>query len=310
MKKTALILFILAVTIPAMGAVNITLTQVGDTNQVVISYSCDASEEVRAFALTIDVNNSAFIVDSPESAVDPNVADYYIYPGSISFTVEDGNTVIDEFGTPIAEQDANGGVLEMASLYSENDPDPNRHDPPADSNDLAYFYVDCNGGNVTVTLSENSKRGGVVLKDPNDAFTLNLPAPLEVVCEVDCLVVGEYCGGVFITQAMYDLWVTLNKPDCWCYPCHFRGDIDGNCIIGFADVIGTDGVGGVIFDGWLDSWNIQYHPCCDIDNNGIIGFADVIGADGVGGAILDGWLDGWNTDCPVGCTPGIGECTP
>lgn len=180
MKKTALILFVLAVTVPAMGAVNITLTQVGDTNQVVIGYNCDASEEVRAFALNIGVSDSAFVEGSAESTGDPNTADYYVWPGSITFTVIDGNTVIDSFGTPVAEQSVDGGVLEMASLYS--DKDPNHPVKPVDSGTLASFYVDCSGGNVTVTLSENGKRGNIVLKDPDEIPTVNLPAPLEVIC--------------------------------------------------------------------------------------------------------------------------------
>jgi len=297
MRNIALAIIVLAVTIPAMADVDITISS--DANKVTIGYDCNEGEVVRAFALNIDVNNGAFVVGSAASAVDPNVADYYIYPGSISFTIVDGNTVIDvpNFGTPVAEQDANGGVLEMASLYSTNDPDPNRHDPPGASGDLATFYVDTSDGNcVTVTLSEDSKRGGVVLEDPNEAFTLNLPDPLEI-CE-ECLVVGQVKGGVLITQAMYDLWKTLDSPECWCYDCHFRGDINNDGWIDFADIVGTDGIGGTIYDGWLDSWNIQYHPCSDINNDGWIDFGDIVGSDGIGGTVMDGWLDGWDTGCP------------
>ncbi len=290
MRNIALAIVVLAVTIPAMGDVTITIDNVG--NKVTVGYDCNDGEVVRAFALKIDVNNGAFVVGSAASAVDPNVADYYIYPGSISFTVVGPNTVIDQFGTPVAEQDANGGILEMASLYSENDPDPNRWDPPADSNVLATFYVDCNMGQGTITLSEDSKRGGVVLEDPNEAFTLNLPDPLGICTE--CLIVGQNIGCVDITQAMYDLWVTLGRPDCWCYPYHCMGDTNGDDKITAQDVIGTDGQGPPIYDGWLDSWNYAYHPCADINNDGKITAQDVIGSDGQGPPIYDGWLDGWN----------------
>jgi len=270
MRNIALAIIVLAVTIPAMGDVNITIE--ADQNEVTIGYDCNEGEVVRAFALNIDVNDGTFVVGSAASAVDPNVADYYIYPGSISFTIVDGNTVIDvpNFGTPVAEQDANGGVLEMASLYSTNDPDPNRHDPPASSGDLCTFYVDTSGGCVTVTLSEDSKRGGVVLEDPNEEFTLVLPDPLEV------------CG----------------DPACWSYPCFHRGDTNGDNIIDSTDVLGSDGPGGTVYDGWFDAWNIQYHPCSDINKDGIIDSSDVLGSDGPGGAILDGWFDGWNYGCP------------
>jgi len=185
MRNIAFAIIVLAVTAMALGDVTITIEQgtKDDSNDLTIGYVCDDEEEVRAFALNIDVNNSAYAVGSGRFAVDPNVADYYIAPGSITFTVVDGNTVIDQFGTPIAEEDANGGVLEVASLYSVNDPDPNRHDPPAASGDLATFGIDCTSNYaVGIDLSENGKRGGVVLKDPNEAFTLNLPATFVVDC--------------------------------------------------------------------------------------------------------------------------------
>jgi hypothetical protein len=266
MRNIALAIVVLAVTIPAMADVEIIISN--DANKVTIGYECTGGEKVRAFALNIDVNNSAFVVGSADFAGDPEHDDYYICPGSMTFTVEDSNTVIDSFGTPIAEQDANGGVLEIASLYALSDPCHTA--PPASANDLATFYVDCSGGDVTVTLSENGERGGVVLEDPNEEFTLVLPDPYSGICE----------------------------PPCWSYPCFSRGDTNGDNIIDSGDLLGTDGPGGAVLDGWYDAWNTQYHECADINKDGVIDSGDLLGSDGPGGAILDGWYDGWNNQCP------------
>jgi len=284
---------------------------VSDGNKVTVKYGCTASEEVRAFALQIAVTNGKFSVLSPQEIS----TDYYVYPGSIQFAVDsNGATYISDLGSPVAEQDPNGGVIEMASLYAASD--PNHPNPPptgAGPYALLSFGVDCDSGPQTVTLSLDTKRGGVVLKDPNITPTVNLPAPLVVPCTTECLVVGKNCGGVMITQAMYDRWVTLGRPNCWCYPCHYRGDINGDCLVNATDLMGTDGPGGAILDGWRDGWNFPYTAliaCADINNDGLINATDLMGTDGPGGAIINGWRDGWTFGCPGGCLPGVQSCLP
>jgi len=279
MRNIAFAIIVLAVTIPVMGDVNITMTR-DASNKVTIGYQCTSGELVRAFALKIDVNNGAFLVDSDEFAGDPNHDDYYVCPGSISFTVEDGNTVISDFGNPIADQDPCGGVLEIASLYA--DADPCHTSPPASANDLAVFYLDCNAVGFTVgtiTLSEDAQRGGVILEDPNEAFTLNLPSPMTI-CE-DCLVVGTYCGGVQITQTMYNNWISaganqVNKDPSWCHGGHFAGDADLNCVISATDLIGP---GLPNFKAaFLKSCGVAgYAPECDTNNDCSISSTDLIG---------------------------------
>jgi hypothetical protein len=168
-------------TVPAMADVDIIMTN--DANVVTIGYETDG-EEVRAFALEISVSpTGTYVVGSEE----PNAADYYVFPTNITFTVVDGNTVIDELGNPVAESDANGGVLETASLYAANDP-CGHTDPPPTSGTLVSFAVDCSQGdpNITVSLALNGQRGNVVLKDPDVTPTVNLPVPLVVSCENAC----------------------------------------------------------------------------------------------------------------------------
>lgn len=277
MKKVALALLVLAIAMPAMADVNITLTY--DANIVTIGYLCDGGEAVRGFALGVSVSGGAYVVGSAEPNEDPVTGDYWVYPTNMTFTVSDGNTVVDEHGSPIAEETVNGGVLEMASLYDEND--PCHPDAPASSGNLCTFVVDTNcvlGPNFTVGVTLNGQRGGIVLEDPDVIPTVNLPADIVVPCIPDkCLVVGQYCGGVLITQTMYDNWIAMGEPAAWCHPAHYAGDCDQNCSVNAIDVVGGTGQPNLkaAFGG---AWpNPPYDPACDTDNNLQINAIDVVG---------------------------------
>ena len=174
MKKLALAMLILALAMPAMANVEITLTSPPDSNIVTIGYNNTGGEMVRAFGLEITVSGGVYIVGSDV----PDANDYYVYPSNMTFTVVDGNTVIDQLGSPIAEADENGGVLEMASLYAANDPcHPTQ---PLPSGVLVSFAVDCG---ATVSLALNGKRGNVVLEDPDVIPAVDLPDDLVVGCD-------------------------------------------------------------------------------------------------------------------------------
>jgi hypothetical protein len=255
MKKVALALLVIAFAVPAMAAVNISAS-VGtgaDANKVTIGYTCTSSEEVRAFALTIAVSDGAFIVGSAEPVGDPNLIDYWVYPGSITFTVVDGNTVVDSFGTPVAEQTVDSGVLEMASLYAASD--PNHPDAPAASGNLCSFWVDCSkagvDNKVVVGLSLNSKRGGVVLKDPNVTPTTNLPVALDVPC--------------------------VKGPACWACPRQPYGDATGEGSTNTQDLL-------ALKKAWLTTsagsphgtGTGQYNCCADFTQDGAVNTQDLL----------------------------------
>jgi hypothetical protein len=178
MKKFIFSIIVISFSIPASAAVNIVMTTGSgyDYNQVAVSYVCTAGEEVRAFALQISVTDKGFVVGSAMALS----TEYYIYPSSISFTVaSDGNTYINNLGSPVAQQDPNGGVIEMASLYAAGD--VNHPSPPPSSGSLLRFGVDNPQGYCKrVTLSLNTQRGGIVLKDPNVIPTVTLPAQLSI----------------------------------------------------------------------------------------------------------------------------------
>jgi hypothetical protein len=253
MKKVALALLILALTVPAMAAVNITLTKgtLADANKVTIGYST-GGEEVRAFALNVAVSDKAYVVGSD----DPNLKDYYIFPGSISFYVSDGNTLILDYGNPIAEADVNGGVLETASLYAASDP-CGHTGPPASSGTLCSFRVKdvtgtCGPDNkIIVSLTLNTKRGGVVLKDPNVTPTVNLPAALEIVCP-------------------------LGGPPCWACPSQPFGDATGDGISDASDLL-------AVKKSWLKgigdphgTGTGKYNCCADFTQDNLVDASDLL----------------------------------
>jgi len=238
MKKFALALLVLALAVPAIANVNITMTAgTGvDCNLVTVAYATTAGEEVRAFAIRITVSNQKFLVGSPQSMS----TDYYIYPGSIQFAVAgSGETYISSLGTPVAVQDANGGVIEMASLYAAGD--PNHPNPPGASGNLLKFRVASNTSQ-TVTLALDTQRGGIVLKDPNVTPTVGLPSPLTV------------CGVVV--------------PACWSCPGQPLGDTNGDGNINATDYFNFKKAYGTSFATSPHGTGVgQYNCCCDFNKD-------------------------------------------
>jgi hypothetical protein len=182
-------------------------------------------------------------------------------------------------------------TVEMGSLHYP--PEVTSPNAPGISSDILEFKV---SGDCNVTISANTARGGVVLYSAVEAST-NLDTSCSVMGE-DCLVVGQVIGGVLITQDMFNLWVAKGKPCEWCYECHYRGDINGDCIIDSTDLLGT----GDGSDGWSYAWNTDWNAGSDTNNDGIIDSTDLLGSGS------DGWSVGWNTGCgtcdptpPTGC---------
>lgn len=231
MRKVSLILAVLLFAVPAWARVDITCEQT-DTNEVTVSYAVDYppgedANKIRALALDITLDNDANIID-----VNDNVnGDYTIFPGTM--VISDGE--IDDEGQAVADPndhpdtqsglDSNGITIEMGGLWSPpNDDGPNS---PPSAGVLLKFYVD---KSCCVTITQNDARGGVVLTDETAEIDYNAPGVGEVPCYpvtvvTDCLIGGNADNGV--PGSEYASWVTLGKPDCWCYCRQCRGDIDG-----------------------------------------------------------------------------------
>jgi hypothetical protein len=101
----------------------------------------------------------------------------------------------------------------MASLYEEGvDPDP------CDAGELVSFRVINLTVDANVDISVNVIRGGVVNEDASQESSPGLTGCQVIAPIVDCL---------NNSATEYGRWVTLGKPDCWCYRKQCRGDIDG-----------------------------------------------------------------------------------
>jgi len=276
---TALVALIAAA--PAWARVDISVAQVADTNEIIISF--DAGTEinlVRAFAFDIQLNNDANILE-----VTGLSADYYIYPGTIQIDAF-GNVI--DYGTVLAEYsdlpsgtlsglDSNGVTIEMASLYAPVGPDsPNA---PAKSGDLVSIKV---SKDTCLTIGASVPRAnssGVVMEDPNEIVEVNFPALFCVLVstQTDCEPWWRTLncfGGIRPWRAgERESWVQWNKPDCWCYHRQCYGDINGTSFFGKPVTISDLNIFKCAFNR-ADDYIRQYCPngiCADLNHAAFFG---------------------------------------
>jgi hypothetical protein len=163
MKKIIFILAVLVCIAPAMAVVEVSC-DASDTT-VTVSYDVTGGDTnlPRAFALDITVDSGATITSFTRLN-----DKFWVHPGSINIVDGDlqgeGNAVASQADYPA---DTLGGVgtagitVEMGSLYEAGDA-PNT---PTASEDLFSFVV---SGDCTVSIAENTARGGVVIENVAD----------------------------------------------------------------------------------------------------------------------------------------------
>jgi hypothetical protein len=296
MKKILLALLVLTIVAPAMAANDVVFsflkapnykvppmtqdTYFNDYNAVVLHYVVNNGKEVRAFALNVVVSDGAYIVGSAKRVS----TDYYVTPTNITFKVVGGNTLIDQYGSPVVSETANGFIVEMASLYDPCDPCSAHRSAPATSGDLIKFYVNntCAGNTdrkVTFTVTQNTTpRGGIVMLDGTTSSSVTFPSTTFYLPCLDCscMVVGQTCGGLPITQTRYNNWVAVGKPKCWCHPGHYAADSSVDCKIASSDMSGPNlpymvaAYNGVYGD-------TKYQPGCDVNNDKKVTSTDMQG---------------------------------
>ena len=154
MRTRISILFPLLLASATQATVTLTCQDLGG---YVAELSYDASEEaslVRAFALDVTVSNGII------SSIGNLSTDYWVYPGSIG--PGPGDTPVVPPGSPgaLGGLGTSGMTIQMASLYTENDPVHNT--PPPVSGVLFTFTI---SAECDVSVAENLMRGGVVLED-------------------------------------------------------------------------------------------------------------------------------------------------
>jgi hypothetical protein len=160
MKKGIIFLLTLfVVAAEAFGSVDIVCTATGP-NEVTVSFSTSGETElVRMISLDIQVNDpNVYIAD-----INCVSAGYYIHPGSISI---DSNGHVDDLGSCAGVLDGNSMTSEQGSLYV------GAANAPAEGDLFIVTLGGCTyepGGDVSVTVSENALRRGVVMEDPDVA---------------------------------------------------------------------------------------------------------------------------------------------
>ncbi|MHC4061277.1 MAG: hypothetical protein ACYSR6_06665, partial [Planctomycetota bacterium] len=179
MKKTLFVLLLLSAAAPAWARVDIWCEQVGDTNEIIVSF--DATSEanlVRAIAIDIQCDSDGKILE----ALCVN-SDFWVSPGKAAGNVDtvtetidydDPNTacVCPKPGPPPGTHpdtlpglvgDSNGVTIEMGTLYESG--------APARSGELVRLRID--GMLFDIIISENVIRGGVVMEDPDEVVDVN-----------------------------------------------------------------------------------------------------------------------------------------
>ena len=233
MKKIFVVLIIVAFAAPTWAAVTVNCAQGttgADCNKITVSYVYDQNE-VRAFALDFEAVGGTISGLGTFKTGESTSASrgYGIFPGKI---VISGSSVSD-YNTPVGDpcDDSLGTepglgygsmTIEMGSLYVD---DTNK---PATSGDLLEFYV--SASTTAINVTENSARGGVVMKRPAEAVTPTLNGIASVV--IPCVTVTPTPTPTptecFPTgHPDYANWAEVGKPPCWCEPRQCHGDASG-----------------------------------------------------------------------------------
>ena len=249
MKKLICALVVLVAALPAGASVDISACVVEGPcadDEVVIRVVYDATSEansVRAFALDITIEGDANIVD-----VNCLNGDYNIYPGTIQVdsrgNVTDRGSCLCSGVLPETQPGlgSKGVTIEMGSAY-----EPGVDSPPADSNTLVEFTMQCSTlDRVNVVLAQNTIRGGVVMENPHQAVTVNLSG----------------LSFDFMGPCSLCYW------PCWDYSSQCHGDSDGDGDVDTADW-------PAFRDSFAKSYPDHYYePCADYDRDGDVDTAD------------------------------------
>ncbi len=248
MKKIAFVLAVLLFAAPAWATdITITATQVGDTNQVEISYVSNVNLP-RAFGLDITVTDGNIVACTPAMVGECNdlVRGFGIFPGTIQ--IDAGGNVTDD-GTPVAPSDdpgafggldSNGITIEMGSLYVAG------NEPPLEGVLCTITVTE----SCTVNIAGNAARCGM----------------------------GSEALGVVMVDWTEDPVVNYVDGTVSLEPAVCVGDVDGN---GFVNRFDFSALVVYLVDNasppfWsVPSTNPAYSAAADVDGNGFVNRFDL-----------------------------------
>ncbi len=277
MKNFILALAIMVIAAPAW-ATDVVITCVDEGGGVVrIDYSVTGEPKLRALALDITVDSDATIDAISDFMIGESTADnkgFGIFPASFrNFVTVDEETGVPDWSdpnySPLADPNDPGALntgdlpqsaitIEMGALYYPAD-DSSPNAPPTSG---TLCKVTVSGAPCTLSIAENSTRGGIVLTDPDVAANVTLGS-CAVGGAVECFP-SDY--------STYNDWVAMGKPDCWCAP----PDGSGYQCDGDADGVDSgfpfryrvyNGDLALIVNNWRKKIDdATLNPCADIDH--------------------------------------------
>jgi hypothetical protein len=270
MKRVSMFFPILYCALSVTADVRIIVDQ--DNGLASIRYETDG-ETVSAFALDITVDSGSILSISDfhrgESILENR--GYGIFPTSfkrhIVVDMETGSVVnwdVNEY-TPLADPcdpSALGGLgthgitVELGALYYPTD--DNSPNAPDNSGILCKLAV---SETCTMTVQPNTLRGGIVLTDPSQEPHVDLQMAQAVIDP------GSRIGDCIESQwSIYDDWLQLGRPACWCQPYQCDGDVDGDAQGIFQYRVFSNDL-NMLSENWrktIDDPTLD--PCADIDH--------------------------------------------
>jgi len=280
MKKVVCLIAVLALT-AGVYAQNVTITAEvtgGDTITLKYDATGSAAKPV-GFSFIVDAGTASLA-----AAGDVGLADSF-FDVFIDFAADDPAayqagadpaTGVLAGAHPIAMADAAGAAAFPATVFAVSAAElANVATIPATGTICTLKMT----GVGTVCFSEDTLRGGVV-DTTGAAMTVTLPGCVEVGAIPECFAVGKvfsYAGpgnavNMTVTQAQYDVWAALGKPECWCCTAQKAGNavtLNGNATVNTADLAAMRA-----------SWNktytvVGYNPCADFNCQGSVNTADL-----------------------------------
>jgi hypothetical protein len=234
--------------LPGFCSAGMTFSCDSDAGVVTVYFVDNTCEQLRAVGLDITADSGAVIT----AVNDVNPA-YWVYPGSIDINEKGdiigyGNAVADVCEYPdgtLPGLNSYGVTTEMGSLYWGD------ANAPEDSGVMLTLTVD---KECTVTVTNNERRGGVVLEDPEADPGDNLP----IECEF--------------------------SPDEGCPTCSGDGPpYDG--VVTFQELLDAIGIMGAHSYNNIPESDPDYDPCFDWDGVPPWTFQDLLDFIGALGAI-------------------------
>jgi hypothetical protein len=237
MKKTLLVLAVLAFVAPAMAGVSIDVNDLGG-GVAAIQYTTDAN--VSAFGLKVTVDAGTIEAVSPNKVGESNSTSkgYGIFLGTIDINSTTGD--VDNYGSPVAPNnpdkgtagtglDTNTVILELGALYEDGN-------QPAWSGTLCQITVsECCKMTVVVDpyprcgQTAGAQDAGAVLEDGTPVVpTLTGATAVDIDYNCGCDCVGDVDGNTFVNRndiGSLVTWIGANTSP----PAYSIGGMTGDC---------------------------------------------------------------------------------